>query len=1036
MSGEEIDPLDENAVLDGFDRLWQESEIPDLKAFLDSLSSRISPKILAKLIDLDRRNRVNTGHRVDLGSYLSLAESDAETEIIETEVRKWDRAGEVIADKYRILERLGEGGFGKVYLAADRSGTDDRKVAIKILQSAKREPKVRFEAEKAAMGRMGHPNIALFHDHGIAETGQPYFVMEYIKGKPVTEFCEETPAGLRQRLSLIVDLCRAVQHAHFNGVIHRDIKPTNVMVTDIEGVPTLKLIDFGLVKPISGRLTPDTIHTLEGTTLGTVAYMSPQQLASEEVDTRTDVFAIGVLTYELLTGSTPVRSELFQTQPADAYQKLSSCEFELPSLRLAEESKSADSITLGDNLQDISAELKRDLDWIIMQALRKDPDQRYQTADAMAEDLLRYLNDQPVIARPESFSYRFEKYYRKNRSLVLTGLAGVIGLLIATVVASTFAYEASLAVDEKTKAIEAKDDALAVAKDAEEQANIARLSTDRVFDFLSDVLGTQGPVVRDSFSSRKLTSWNPPRGVNMRLLDVLKAAIPQIRPRFESQPSEELRVRLVIARTLSDIGAFETANEQFEVALSSAESLFAIDSILARRCYVAAGDCFLLQGRTEAATRLFEKARRGLTSRDPKPETKETLSALVGLAQLAQQQGDYQGAIKRCDAFEDGVQPLTPRPHGLISLVALVRASAQESLGEFKEAERLLKQALAGQLSFTGPLHPDSVAIQQSLVELYRKDDKLDEAEQVLEELSKSAALLFSETHPSSLSIANTRALLLYESGQAQEAIAVLEKCRTTAIAEYGAGFPNVLSMTNNLATMYLDADRSIDALPLFVELLRRRRIDPGTDHPDTAITMFNLARAYQENNESAKAVDLFEEVRPLIKKYHDIRDFWPQVRFALASAYKDAKRWSDALPLLEEQYDLRIKESGEKNPNALLNGLFLNYARVETDRFEEADEPSMRLLELADEIASKSILFSRASLIRGRVLLGLKRYEDAKAPLLQAYERMKGKQAIPMVPGSAEDAVTALVQLYEATNDETAAAEWRKELETAPAGK
>jgi serine/threonine-protein kinase len=327
---------------------------------------------------------------------------------------------------YTLLEAIGEGGFGIVFRAEQRSPVG-RQVALKVLKPGmdSRQVVARFEAERQALALMDHPNIARVFDGGTSPAGRPYFVMELVRGLPITEFCKEHPGALRERLRLFIDVCRAVQHAHLKGVIHRDLKPSNVLVALQDGRPVVKVIDFGIAKALGQRLTDKTLSTGLAQVLGTPLYMSPEQagLAGGDIDTRADIYALGVILYELLTGTTPFPRELLSGLSEDEMRRvIREEEPPTPSRRLR--TTRASPTPPASSLQE--------LDWIVMKALEKDRERRYESAGALAADVERYLRDEPVAAGPPSAWYRFRKFARRRRgalatAAVLTGALILVG---------------------------------------------------------------------------------------------------------------------------------------------------------------------------------------------------------------------------------------------------------------------------------------------------------------------------------------------------------------------------------------------------------------------------------------------------------------------------------------------------------------------------------------------------------------------------------------------------------------------------------
>jgi serine/threonine protein kinase len=342
---------------------------------------------------------------------------------------------DTVVGPYKLLEQIGEGGFGIVFMA-EQSQPVRRKVALKVLKPGmdSRPIVARFEAERQALALMDHPNIARVLDGGETATGRPYFVMELVKGVPITEFCDRNNLSIPTRLGLFGDVCQAVQHAHQKGIIHRDIKPSNVLVMLQDGAPVVKVIDFGIAKALGRQLTDKTVFTGFAQMIGTPLYMSPEQagLGGLDVDTRSDIYSLGVLLYELLVGTTPFDEARFQGADYDEIRRIiREEEPPKPSTRLGtlgQAAISASSRRRSDPKQ-LSRLLRGELDWIVMQCLDKDRDRRYQTAGALAAEVWHYLSDEVVEARPPSAWYRLRKFVRRNKVLVRVALLLLLALI-------------------------------------------------------------------------------------------------------------------------------------------------------------------------------------------------------------------------------------------------------------------------------------------------------------------------------------------------------------------------------------------------------------------------------------------------------------------------------------------------------------------------------------------------------------------------------------------------------------------------------
>jgi serine/threonine protein kinase/tetratricopeptide (TPR) repeat protein len=431
--------------------------------------------------DMELRHRVEAliDNHFQAGNFL---EAPAASLAITASSPVNERPGTVIG-AYKLLEQIGEGGFGIVFMAEQQQPIR-RKVALKVLKPGMdtRQVIARFEAERQALALMDHPNIARVFDGGETAAGRPYFVMELVKGIPITDYCDQSKLTTRERLELFIHVCQAVQHAHQKGIIHRDLKPSNVLITLHDGMPVVKVIDFGIAKATGQQLTDKTLFTNFAQLVGTPMYMSPEQaaLSGLDVDTRSDIYSLGVLLYELLTGTTPFNKERFKDVGYDEMRRIiREEEPPRPSTRMS---------TLGLAGATLSAQRKSDprrlsqlfrgeLDWIIMKCLDKDRNRRYETANGLAMDVQRYLHDEPVLACPPSTWYRLKKFGQRNKAALMTAalLAGI--LVLGTAVSIWQAFRATDAEGLATTRLEAETKAKAAADasafDAQQQRTLA-----------------------------------------------------------------------------------------------------------------------------------------------------------------------------------------------------------------------------------------------------------------------------------------------------------------------------------------------------------------------------------------------------------------------------------------------------------------------------------------------------------------------------------------------------------------------------------
>jgi serine/threonine protein kinase/tetratricopeptide (TPR) repeat protein len=460
--------------------------------------------------------------------------------------------GTMIAGRYKLLEEIAEGGMGTVWVAQQTEPVR-RRVALKLIKPGMDSRRVlsRFEAERQALALMDHPNIAKVFDGGVTDQGHPFFVMEYVKGLPITDYCDQARLALEERLRLFVQVCEATQHAHQKGIIHRDLKPSNVLVCRYDDRAVPKVIDFGLAKAMHEPLTEDTIHSAHGVMMGTPRYMSPEQAEFNnlDIDTRSDVFSLGVILYELLTGTTPLEGKRFkdaswqeilrlikEEEPTRPSTKLSSSGT-LPSIA---EQRSLEAAQLCRAVRD-------DLDWIVMKALEKDRSRRYKTVSDLARDIERYLRDEPVEARPPSASYRFRKFARRNRVAITTAMLVLAALVAGTVVSTTQAI----------RAMRAERVAEAERSEAEKQRAVAEANFQNARKAVDDYF--------TSVSQAKLLNVPGLQPLRKELLDSALAYYRQ----FIDQYGDDPTVQAELAASFVRVGSITSAIGSKEQALAA-----------------------------------------------------------------------------------------------------------------------------------------------------------------------------------------------------------------------------------------------------------------------------------------------------------------------------------------------------------------------------------------------------------------------------------------------------------------------------------
>ncbi len=567
-----------------FNRAVELPEGPEREAFLEEIG-RADPELRAKVERLIESAPPST--------FMRTVVSDEQPLSMPGAARQTEGPGSTIGH-YKLLQEIGEGGMGSVFLAAQEEPVK-RRVAVKIIKQGMdtRQVVARFEAERQALALMDHPNIAKVLDAGATDSGRPFFVMELVKGIPIDAFCDKRRLDTGQRLELFILVCHAIQHAHLKGIIHRDIKPSNVMVVEDGPQPQPKVIDFGIAKATSQKLTEKTLFTNHGQLVGTPAYMSPEQaeLSSLDIDTRTDVYSLGVLLYKLLTGSTPLQEKRLLSLGYGEMQRVIQEENpETPSTRLntlQEEERTSVARNRGVELNELRLLLKGDLDWIVMKALEKDRTRRYESASALAMDIRRQLNHEVVEAAAPSALYRFGKFARRHRALVgsiasvfIALLLGAVGMTVLFLQARAQRESAVTAWESAEKQVSraeaarrAEAELRTVAEAAERAARIETTNATALASFLTGLFEDADPIGRHgrTFGAR------PGVGPNLTARDIIDRGAARLRESGHADPNMRALLLDKIGTVYLSLGLFNEADPLVREALELRQRLFGPD---------------------------------------------------------------------------------------------------------------------------------------------------------------------------------------------------------------------------------------------------------------------------------------------------------------------------------------------------------------------------------------------------------------------------------------------------------------------------
>jgi serine/threonine protein kinase len=714
-------------------------------------------------------------------------------------------AGTIISGRYKLLQQIGEGGMGTVWMA-EQTEPIKRRVAVKLIRVERGQSKTilsRFEAERQAIALMDHPHIARLLDAGEAPPAhpggatRPFFVMELVKGLPLTDFCDTQKLGMPERLRLFMQVCAAVQHAHQKGVIHRDLKPSNVLVESHDGKPVPKIIDFGLAKATGLQLSEHTLFTAFGTVMGTPLYMAPEQASASalDVDTRTDIYALGIILYELLTGTTPITRETLKKAALDEMLKLiREQEVPTPSSRLSS-ANSAPSVAA--NRQMEPAKLGRfvrgELDWIVLKALAKERDRRYETANGFARDIERFLNHEPVTAGPPSARYRFRKFVRRNKGPILAATI-VLLTLIGGIVGTAFGL------------VRAERRA-----NGEHRANLAaherEAETEAVLDFVEHKV----------FAAARPKRQAGGLGPDVTLRQALEAALPVVDTSFTQQPLTEARLRMSLGNSFYYLGDARRCADQYQRAREIYQEHLGRDHPDALKAINNVANSYESLGRHADALRLREVVLAGRKA-SLGPDHHDTLKAEENLAESYSNHNRHREALglrEKVLAWRKvNLGPDDPKTLDSMDNVAISYAS----LGRSQDALELCEATLALRKARDGLTHPDTLVTMINLANCYDDVKRYGDALQLREE---------------------TLPLL------------------KTALP---AGHPHILWTMHNLANSYTKVKRHADALNLHKETLALREAKLGLTHPDTLRSMGGLAKSLFELDRGAEAVRAIDE--------------------------------------------------------------------------------------------------------------------------------------------------------------------------------
>jgi tetratricopeptide (TPR) repeat protein len=917
-----------------------------------------------------------------------------------TETMGSDEAAGPAIGRYRLLQKIGEGGMGEVWLAEQKVPVR-RRVALKLVKAGMntREVIARFESERQALALMDHPAIAKVFDADSMPEGAPYFVMEYVAGVPITVYCDSHRLSTRERLDLFIRVCEGVQHAHQKAIIHRDLKPSNILVTEVDGRAAPKIIDFGVAKALTQRLTAETMFTRVGALVGTPEYMSPEQANSVgvDIDTRTDVYSLGILLYELLAGVPPI--ELRKVAFEEFLRRLREEEPPKPSTRI----RTRDAATSTDVARKrqtepiaLAKQIRGDLDSITLKALEKDRSRRYGSPSDLAADIGRYLKNEAVLAVPPSAAYRARKFASRYRGALVTAAAFLLVLIVA----------AGISIRQSIRAN--RESAVAQA----------------VNDFLQNDLLAQASAATQSGPRAKPDP-------DLKVRTALDRAAARIAGKFDRQPEVEAAIRDTIGQTYLDLGLYPEARRQLERALELNRRVLGPKNPATLRTLGRLAHTVFVQGKYPEAENLFKQCLEG-QRRVLGPEHRETLDSMDSLANVYSAEGkstEAEGLLSQVLAIQRRLlgseDPDTLTSSNNLAIVYLAE-------GKYAQAEALDRQTLEIRRRILGPEHPDTLnsMINLANVYVYYWRGKYAEAEALDSQALEIRRRVLGPEHRDTLNAMNNLANVYMEQGKYPPAEALLSQSLEISRRVLGPEHPTTVATLENLAIVYHVEGKYAQAESLYGQALEISRRVLGPEHPNTVTSMGNMAEAYTAQGKYAAAEALLTNALEISR-----RAFGPGHELTLncvsdfVSLYQRQGKYALAESYAVQALAGRRHAVGSEHPDTMVAAADLAVVYISEGKFSESEPLAREAVEFNRRKQPEDWQRFRAESLLGASLAGQKKYAEAEPLLLAGYQGMAERKDRIEAPYwyHLDRAREWIVQLYQAWGKPAKVAEWRK---------